>query len=372
MIDTRQLVVVTLLSAAMSLPGPSHAQQPQARLRIVVLEGEDSVNIVQQRTAVAPVVEVRDENDQPVAGALVTFAIRGGRNARLAGNLRTVSVTTNASGRATVAGVTPTGNGPVQIEISATYRGANASTTVSQTNVATAAEAASASGAGAVGAGGAAGAGGSATGAATAAGAAAGGGSGLSAVAIGTIVAAGAGAVGAAVALKSSDNASGSTPAAPVVTNLSGPFVTSYTWSFSASPTNTGGPCSVTRALNGSSSIQLTTTGSSVSGTLDTTYTETNASQTCAAGYFLGEGPITWRTPVSGTTSQVAGNSVGGGFTIPVTGGSVNGVGTFSFTGSLTGGVLSGTVKLTRDGQGQGAAGPITVTASTTTAVTLR
>jgi hypothetical protein len=40
-----------------------------AALKIVVLEGEGAVNIIQQKTAVAPVIEVRDRNDQPVAGA---------------------------------------------------------------------------------------------------------------------------------------------------------------------------------------------------------------------------------------------------------------------------------------------------------------
>ena len=49
-----------------------------AGLKIVVIAGEDAVNIIQQRTAVAPIVEVRDRNDLPVAGVAVVFAIRGG------------------------------------------------------------------------------------------------------------------------------------------------------------------------------------------------------------------------------------------------------------------------------------------------------
>lgn len=368
MSDLRRSLIAVLLTVAVGLPGSLFAQQAQPRLHIVVVDGEDSVNIIQQGTAVAPVVEVRDENDQPVAGAVVLFAIRRGRNARFAGNLQRVSVTTNASGRATVAGLTPTGNGPVQIDISASYRGANASTTVTQTNVATASQAAAAGGGAAAG-----GAAAGTAGAAVAAGAAGAGGAGLSGIAIGAIAAGAAGAVGTAVALRSSsDSPTSPTTAAPVVSNLSGPFVTSYTWSFSASPTNNGGPCTVTRALVGTSSIQLTTTGTTVSGTLETTYSETNASQTCAANYFIGEGPITWRTPVSGSTTQITANGTGGGFTIPVTGGQVTGVGTFSFTGSVSGGVMTGTISLTRNGQGQGAVGPIAVTASTTTNVTLR
>ena len=34
------------------------AQSPD--LKIVVIKGEDAVNVIQQRTAVAPVIEVRD------------------------------------------------------------------------------------------------------------------------------------------------------------------------------------------------------------------------------------------------------------------------------------------------------------------------
>ena len=69
------------VSAGLSLSA-SAAQTAAAKspgLRIVVIAGEDAVNIVQQKTAVAPIIEVRDRNDQPVAGAVVNFAIRGGR-----------------------------------------------------------------------------------------------------------------------------------------------------------------------------------------------------------------------------------------------------------------------------------------------------
>src|SRR5262245_17936588 len=86
-----------------------HAQLTQASppLKIVVLEGEGAVNIIQQKTAVAPVVEVRDRNDQPVSGALVRFAISKGR--ATFNGARTLTATTDALGRATAAGLTPSG-----------------------------------------------------------------------------------------------------------------------------------------------------------------------------------------------------------------------------------------------------------------------
>ena len=52
-------------------------------LRIVVLEGEDSVNIIGQGTAVPTVVEVRDRNDLPVSGASVVFLLGEGGTATL-------------------------------------------------------------------------------------------------------------------------------------------------------------------------------------------------------------------------------------------------------------------------------------------------
>ena len=119
------------------------AQAPAAGLRIVVIEGEDSVNIIQQRTAVATIVEVRDRNNLPVSGASVLFLLGGGggRTAVLNNGLNQVTLTTNAAGRVTVT-VNPVSRGAVQLEVRASYMGQMATTTIRQTNFETAAEAA--------------------------------------------------------------------------------------------------------------------------------------------------------------------------------------------------------------------------------------
>jgi PKD repeat protein len=172
--------ILWTFALCLALAGPAArpaAQQPSAQLaalKIVVLEGEDAVNIIQQKTAVAPVVEVRDRNDLPVGGVPVRFAIRGG-GARFAGGARTLTVTTDAAGRATATGLTPSGAGAYQIDVSATYQGQTATTRISQRTVMTSAEAT----------GGAGGAGAAAAGA----GAAAGGGGGMSAITVTSIVA---------------------------------------------------------------------------------------------------------------------------------------------------------------------------------------
>lgn len=141
------------LGASSALTGQQPAAPP-AGLRIVVIAGEGAVNIIQQKTAVAPIVEVRDRNNLPVPGATVTFSI-GGPGASFGGG-STLSVVTNAAGQATAAGLTPTAAGAVQVNVSAAFQGQLASAVVTQTNFATAQAAAAASGA--AGGGGASGA----------------------------------------------------------------------------------------------------------------------------------------------------------------------------------------------------------------------
>ena len=162
-------------------------------LRIVVLEGEDSVNIIGQGTAVPTVVEVRDRNDLPVSGASVVFLLGEGGTATLNAGLSEVAVATNALGQAAVT-VNPLASGAVQLQVSAAFQGQTATAAIVQTNVATAAAAGGAAG----GAAGTAG-GGTGGGAGGATGAAAGGGAG-GGLGTGGVVGVVAGSVGAAVA----------------------------------------------------------------------------------------------------------------------------------------------------------------------------
>lgn len=166
-------IFATMLVAGLAI-GAARAQDDG--LRIVVLEGEDSVNIIAQGTAVPTLVEVRDRNDLPVAGASVAFLLQGG-NATLNAGLSQVAVTTNALGQAAVA-VNPISTGAVQLSVNATFQGQTATAAIVQTNYATAAQAAAA-GAGTTGGGG----GGGGASAAGGAGGGAGGGLGVGAIA---------------------------------------------------------------------------------------------------------------------------------------------------------------------------------------------
>jgi len=299
-----------------------------AGLKIVVIAGEDGVNIIQQKTAVAPVVEVRDRNDQPVAGAVVQFAIRGGR--ATFNGARTVTVTTNAAGRAAVIGLTPTASGAVQISATAAFQGQTAAVTIAQTNVLTAAQAAQA---------------------AQAATASAGGG-GMSGTTIGLVGAAIGGGALAATSL-GGDEPSGTASAG-------GSTKATYTGTY-AGQFDTVDRCISTMALTGGTVvIQLVTAADgTVSGTAEVNHTATQIAFSCP-GWVLNP-PYsfsTGRLPVTGTPASLSFSyDRSGTFTTP------NGViGTHTwaqrFLGSFEGAVLSGVLTHTETNQNTNPPGP--------------
>ena len=134
-------VASAVVTASFAAP-PLLAAQASA-LRIIVLEGEDAVNLIDKKTAVKPTVEVRDRNDLPVAGVLIRFAIRG-RGAAFNNGVREITLTSDSLGRATVSELTPLGKGAIEIQVNASYQGQAATATIHQTNFASAAEAAQA------------------------------------------------------------------------------------------------------------------------------------------------------------------------------------------------------------------------------------
>lgn len=188
---TRFLSILLTLSMLLTLsPRRAWAQAAgRPKIHILIIEGEGAINNMRQRIAREPIVEVRDENDKPVAGAAVLFTLPNtGPSGTFANGLSTFTTTTDNLGRAIGTGLKPNGlEGSVQMKVSATYQGQTVSTTINMTNAM-----------GAV--------------AGTGAGASTGGGS---AKLIGILVAVGAAAgVGAAVALRSGGTPSPS-PSAP-------------------------------------------------------------------------------------------------------------------------------------------------------------
>ncbi|MBV9762735.1 MAG: hypothetical protein JO340_19400 [Acidobacteriaceae bacterium] len=125
-------------------PQPGTPAQPgsgASGLRIVVVQGEKAANVV-DKPAIKPSVEVRDKNNAPVAGALVTFATPSdGPGVIFSTGLREASVMTDENGRAAIVSATAVNAGAFSYQIEATYQGQQANATISQTNYMTAAEA---------------------------------------------------------------------------------------------------------------------------------------------------------------------------------------------------------------------------------------
>lgn len=328
----------TLVTVIFVVFGSAMMLAQESALRVVVIEGEDAVNIIQQKTAVRPIVEVRDRNNLPVPGAVVTFTIQGG--ASTFGGASTLTIATNAAGQAAVTGLTPSAAGAFQIQVSAAFQGQVATATIAQTNVLTAAQAAAAGAAtgGSSSAGSAGGASGGAGGGAGGASAgAAGGAGGLGTT---TLVVAGAAVAGGAVAASQvigNDDESGGSNA--------------FTGSFSGTITSVivsrnapGNACTITRAVNGTATIKLdTNTASAVAGSIEVTGTDSVVAQNCAgptaSGAFSGKATITGtQSAIRATETRTDSRTQAGGETIS----SVN---TFTFEGVLSGNSISGVIK---------------------------
>jgi hypothetical protein len=297
-----RLIVAAALLAAFG-------QSPTPALRIVVLEGEGAVNIIQQKTAVRPLVEVRDRNNLPVAGATVTFTVGGG-HAAFAGGVQTLTITTNAAGQAAATGFNVLGPGAVQVQVQAAFQGQLATVAIAQTNVATAAAASQAG---------------------AASGAAGGGGGGISGT---TIAIVGAAVAGGAVAVTQTDlvgggDSSGKTSEA----NFSGAMTVSFS--------NSGGTCVQQRAVTGTLKIVFDDKGDKAQYSVNAPSTATNQNGTCPGGGGLnpavaGDAAIASRTNPSFTVTK---DGLGGTSLLLSA--------TIEFTGTQSGDSITGTLTYT-------------------------
>ena len=352
------------ITAALAVASTAHAQgaTQNAALRIVVIEGEDAVNIIQQKTAVAPLIEVRDRNNLPISGATVTFSVTG-QGATFAGGAQSITVVTNAAGQAAAAGLTPTATGAIQISATATFQGQTAIATIAQSNVLTAAEAAGTT----AGAGGGAGGGtGTSTGAA-----AGGGGGGMSATTLGIIGAAvGGGAVVATTAAGGGNDAPAgtstsssttttstapptsttpTTPAPPpaqqpVSSSFSGPMDGTFTGTSTVSIVGEPGTtCTFTTRNTGTVTLRLQTAANgTLSGTFEINGRQLVTVSTCVElSGFINDAPLVYSANVEGSAGAVRFTQEfrdSGG----VTGATYSTTATISFTGTVSAGSVSG------------------------------
>src|SRR5690349_9846800 len=115
------------------IPG-ARAQTLPTQLNIVVVEGEGAINSIRQRVSRDPVVRVEDENNKPLAGAAVVFTVpTDGATGEFANGSKSVTVTTDDQGLAKAQGlkVNQVG-GKLPIHVTASYRGLQSRTTITQ------------------------------------------------------------------------------------------------------------------------------------------------------------------------------------------------------------------------------------------------
>jgi hypothetical protein len=128
------LLLANLLGAR-----PLSEREPQdaPKLFINIVEGEGALNNVKQRVNREPVVQVEDENHKPIAGAAVVFFLpTSGPSGTFANGSQTLTVTTDATGRASATGIHPNHfTGKMQIRVSASANGQSASAIITQMNV---------------------------------------------------------------------------------------------------------------------------------------------------------------------------------------------------------------------------------------------
>ena len=290
----------------------SPAGAPNAgALTIVILQGANVVNDVREKTAVVPIIEVRDRNDLPVAGATVTFAIAGGRTAAFANGGPTLAVTTNATGRATATGLRATSSGAVQIDVQAAFQGQVATATIQQTNAAQSATA-STSGSAAVGKTG----------------------GGFPRAAIFGM--AGGAAVGGGGIAVAKGNSSTTPPTRTFIGTASGPITGFY------------GACTTANVWTFDLTLRLTVTSDgNVTGSAVAAQTEVNVSLSSNCSGQPGssnQGPGIPLTQVTGTTSRIV---FSGTATYATGTPGRNRTNEWSFTGNLASDVVSGTLEYT-------------------------
>src|SRR5579862_9748348 len=131
------------LAGLLILPFPpgARAQTAPPKLNLVIVEGDGAINNVRQRTAREPVVQVEDDNHRPIAGVVILFEVPSrGAGGEFPGGTHSLSVVTDAQGRAAAHGFIPNHTaGQFQIHVTASYNGSKVERDISQTNAVAAA-----------------------------------------------------------------------------------------------------------------------------------------------------------------------------------------------------------------------------------------
>lgn len=128
--------IVAMLCAAVVVS----AQAPEPPFQLIVVRGDNAQNNVRKGRATKQVVEVRDRNDKPVGGVLLTFSLpKSGASGSFVDGGQVTTVTTGPTGQAAVTVQPNSVAGSFNIEVSGNVNGQPVSGQIGQTNAAAAA-----------------------------------------------------------------------------------------------------------------------------------------------------------------------------------------------------------------------------------------
>lgn len=138
-------VIAVALAGILAVPAAVGQERQEARnpagraarqLKIFVLQGDGAVNSIKTRSVTQPIVEVRDERNQPVQGAEVLFELpEAGPGGFFGGQKLGWAGKTDAKGQVVAAGLIPNEKpGRFNIRVSAAHGGSFGSAVLSQTN----------------------------------------------------------------------------------------------------------------------------------------------------------------------------------------------------------------------------------------------
>jgi hypothetical protein len=114
---------------------PANATPPSETLKVIVLEGQDKVNNIRVPIAVDLVVEVRDQDDRPLEGALVNFQLPlMGPSGSFEGGVRNKEAITNVQGQGSASYTPNMEQGRLTIQVKATLAGQTGMTSIMQRN----------------------------------------------------------------------------------------------------------------------------------------------------------------------------------------------------------------------------------------------
>ncbi len=128
-----QILILLLLQMSLLAQNPPGAP----KLNIVLISGDTAINNIRSRIARETIVEVRDENNKPIAGAAVVFLLPDSGPGLVSSNgSRMISTVTDAKGRAAARGLKPNGQpGQYNIQVRANFQQSFGQIVVSQSNI---------------------------------------------------------------------------------------------------------------------------------------------------------------------------------------------------------------------------------------------